>query len=627
MAESEKEFARDKRLCYDLEKIDAKLLQEASRLELFKSCFEQTSQFFEDLTHALADTQTKLLYYSEHSELTEEVAKEMANFEDQVVTGTKSFNQDLMEPLDIFLEHYRGSAKEFVQEAARILKEVNEERAKVEKKLKAYNQSTSALDKLQESLLNTEDSNKLEAIKAKMVEAKKVADQKYQVYIQATTDTNSLIKEREDSFISVMEAIEQLEESRLNFSRTLLAKHLHTTANIASLYVQSSATLSSALSKIDSKVEFDREFNKSIKSEKAFDILRYIPSKQYQGLNAGEQLSTEESNSMSELEESKGIIKEFLHNLQHGKIMEQGVTEQLKEDKSRHEFALLLEQTVTGPLTVNEDIYEVILKYCNVLLDEFAACKDNNCTVLESILASSRRIFNKCPHKKEFLYLEIIKHKIWRDIEVWRKLIDHSIDIKLRHVKGIGGKEMHGRQKFGKLFSKMKTAFGFKSAKITPKLMNEEDEAVIWKLVINVLSHFAYYLSSSCIEFSSMIALCKDYEATYGIPGDRMAELELDLKACQALPQLYEKKKDKYYRRFVGRCKKYGKKKPFLLSMTIKFIGEKSTLRNLLLLNRMMYSKLKIPIFRQVLVKLRAKMDIRHRLSIWSQILNTVFSP
>lgn len=167
MVEPEKEFVRDKRLCYDLEKIDAKLSQEASRLELFRSCFERTLQFCEDLTSALADTRTQLVHNCEHDELAEEVAREVANFEGKVAASTKSFNQDLIEPLEIFLEHYRESAKEFVLEATRILKEVNEERAKVEKKLKAYNQSTDALDKLQESLLSTEDSAKLEAIKGK----------------------------------------------------------------------------------------------------------------------------------------------------------------------------------------------------------------------------------------------------------------------------------------------------------------------------------------------------------------------------------------------------------------------------------------------------------------------------
>jgi len=454
-----------------------------------------------------------------------------------------------------------------------------------------------------------------------MIENKKLADSNYQLYAQAITEANLLIKEREETFASIMEAIEQLEESRITFSKALLEKQLKITNTIANLYAQSSSGILLIVSKADTKIDFEKAFCISPEYADPFALLQYIPCKKYKLI---EQLTTD-SNSINEQEESKSIIKEFFINLQNKDTIAVedvgAVNEELKEAKARYEFALLLEQLATGPLVVDIRCYNLLLELSNVLLTEFKKCKDENYGVLESILTISRRIFTSNIHKKEFLYLEVIKHEIWQDISIWDKCIDYIINTKLELLKN---KEQHGKKKFSKLFTKMKTVLGFKSTKIAPKVMTEEDECGVWKYANNTLNQFGYHLSSSHINIKEALLLYKEYGNKYGIPNDRIAEHELDLRSYQQLPSLYKKKKEMYYKRFISRYKKYVKKKPFLFSIAIKFIGDKITLRNILILNKLIYKKLKLSIFRQVLIRLNIKVSIEQRLNIWSQILNLV---
>ena len=103
-----------------------------------------------------------------------------------------------------------------------------------------------------------------------------------------------------------------------------------------------------------------------------------------------------------------------------------------------------------------------------------------------------------------------------------------------------------------------------------------------------------------------------------------MAELELELNRCQQLPVITGKKKDIHLKRFIAKCKKYGKKGPYILGMVVKYVDDKLTLRNMLLLNKIIYSKIKICVFRQVLINLSVKMSIPARVQIWAQILDVV---
>jgi len=164
---------KDKRLHYDLEKMNTKLTRETSKLKLLYSFFTQSLTFCEQLVSSLTDIRAKFIQNTSNiNESTQQALNEVFNFETQVMVNIQSFTQDIIEPLNIFLEHYEYCTKEFVQGANRINKEVEEEKNKIEKRLSAYYLNINILDKLQDSYMSTKDTVKLESIKGKVLNHK-----------------------------------------------------------------------------------------------------------------------------------------------------------------------------------------------------------------------------------------------------------------------------------------------------------------------------------------------------------------------------------------------------------------------------------------------------------------------
>lgn len=221
---------------------------------------------------------------------------------------------------------------------------------------------------------------------------------------------------------------------------------------------------------------------------------------------------------------------------------------------------------------------------------------------------------------------------------VWQKLIDMAITVKVAQAKeararqkqrDVANRSHDERPVLGGLFSKMKNAVAFGVSKILPGHKSAEDDEesdqyLVARSVLNVLTQFAYYLSTPYIKLEKVIALMRKYGQTYKLSPEKLSEVELELKRCQSAPVLPGSKVERQRAKLAAKGKRYGKRGFYILALAVPFLGDKTTLRNLLLTSRGIYNALKGDVFKQVLLRLRIKMSLQTRVQIWSQILDIV---
>lgn len=505
--------------------------------------------------------------------------------------------------------------------------------------------------------------NKEEAIKLR-----KDCENLYKNFTESANYANSLIEKSEKMYTDLMESMEQIEESRSAFTKTLLAKHLKFTEEIASAYKSKIDSMNSAISKIDGGNDLRLFLGEILDSKQTtfvpIEMVNFPIKESETDLMGSEQElggETDSTKSIGDLledyfarpapvslashkEEAKISFEEAFINLQDGKnlTLEQKVTiiEKLNTPTGRQTFCQLLSQLTNNLIIVTENSYQSVLEFCNHLLTEFVTNRDNNYDILQTILIASRKILADFGDRKEFMYQQLVKHGIWQEMDVWKILIDSSIKYKITQAKEIRARQKKRDQSkipekpvsFANLFGKVKDVVAFGVAKILPQTSAEAEfeasddfEILVSRAALNVLNIYSYYLSTPYIKLERVLRLYRNYVKEYNIPDDKMVELELELRRCQNTPINNGRKKETHLKKFIAKCKKYGKKGPYILSMCVKFIGDKQTLRNLLILSKLVYEKIKIPVFRQVLMGLNIKISIQARVKIWSQILDVVF--
>jgi len=444
----------------------------------------------------------------------------------------------------------------------------------------------------------------------------------YKEYNISVSTANSQIRRHEKDFISLVESIEGIEESRISFSVTLLTKYFRFIDHIVSLYSLKSQSIKSAIS----RMQYQFPGINKLSPDYPFTLIKQLshnfPVHSLKGDTSGESFK---SDTEFFKEESKNALETLFDGLQGGEQItaddKLNAIDWMSTMEARGYFASMLKAfSLEFPVLSKED-YQTILELCNYLLTEWIAKNDNNVDILNNLLLASRGILKQTDGTKEFLYTQLIRHGIWQENDIWRKLIDKSIKVRISHIKMTQDKKAQGRSLAG-LFSKMKSAV---TTGMTKMIIKEDtSESLESKGAISVLSHFCYYLSNPAIDINKIIKMYKDYANAYDISQKRFGDLKIELMRCQKEPSSVLDKVKEHFKRIESKNKKYGKF--FILSSVVKYLGDKITLRNLLLLNKKSYKVLKIKVFRQVLMKLDIKISIGNHMKIWEQILEPVFN-
>ena len=140
----------------DLDKMISKLTKESLGLRSLTIYFHESTKLCELLTSSIALVRSNFpAEKSENNTLNQalqQIVGELLLFESRVMLILRSLNQDVIEPLEIFRDHYDNNCKEFIQEGQTIFREIDETRKKVMKDKDDYFKSAAQLEKTQSNL-------------------------------------------------------------------------------------------------------------------------------------------------------------------------------------------------------------------------------------------------------------------------------------------------------------------------------------------------------------------------------------------------------------------------------------------------------------------------------------------
>ena len=220
------------------------------------------------------------------------------------------------------------------------------------------------------------------------------------------------------------------------------------------------------------------------------------------------------------------------------------------------------------------------------------------------------------------LFMPISEHHIWRNIDLWEKIIDTVVNIKI---------EKNNKERKSLKTVPDQTSASTCSEDDIPSMIlnkkdydNEELVRMTGMIVTGVLQQFVHYMIRYKIDMDECKKLLFKYTTKYKINGKLFYEMMLELHIQKKLNIKEVKKSEKYLIKSMKLIQLYKGNKLFMVISLVLPSLDCKILGNLLILNKNAYRSLNRDIFKHVLTNYNLTLTLR--LQIWSQILNIVFS-
>jgi len=627
---------------WNIEAITSQLSKDNAVFANLKTCLNETRAFCEKLVKTLEQIIVGLVQDNPLIiDYNKEVRKDLSLFSESVKDLIKFLNEELIKSMEGFFTYYQPNYTSLIQKSQKLLEVLKEDKQKTEKMKEKYFNKAEEFNKLQASLISNNADETLIGILlltslGKSREARRETYESFQSYCQSVKEGNALIKKHETNFFSIVNSIEDIEESKNEFYRQSLLKYTKFIDQVIAIYTQRSKEIKGFLSKTAYRPDIKsylRNFSSTTKDPflSLYRVKFNFTSPSYEMTKL--KIPLPEKHSLTDdlyyKTEYDCILTKAFNNLKAGNPFtseeKADITERLKSSKDRLQFATFLQHFTANQMNISEAEAKSLLELCNHLMDQSLEKKEISPYVLNELLNASRKIIVKLEDCKKPLYSYLIQHDIWKEIDIWKLLIDDSIKTKIEYIKERKAEKMKNEESEGGIigiFSKVKNTVSVGVSKILPEGIIGGG-SIQWESVLEILSQFCFYLSTPRLGFNNILNMYIGYVKEYNIPKIVLRDLVLKLMKCQKEPNC-STTKDVYINNYTVKGQIYQKKKAFALSLVIKYIDDKITLRNVLLLNKFLNAKLKVKVFRHLLVRLRIKVNVQQRISIWTQLLNIV---
>jgi len=638
-----------------------KVTNEMKGIKTMEQYFKDSRKFIEQTTKSILALSGfhKNLPETSYSFKTasEAIGKELELFSSEILNSKSQIEQDIIEPLEVFKEHFEKNCSKLSKQGINIISELSESRKQAEKEHKNYLSSAEKLEKTQLALQNVVDSIKNEnspthyssALKEKtqnVIEKKTKHDQDQEKYKNSVSESNKTLELKMKEYDTLGETLLQLDESRVGLMKSLLTKHVKYMEQIAQSFISKITNMKNIIECINaqSDTELFVSENENLALNPLFIPLEYEP---YAYKNPEiEAVGPVPAKLKGPPEESKGndvirlAFEEAIICITDAKALtiEQRtmLIEYLHKNEGREAFADIL-SNISRPMCINSiESFRNMSEIVNYLLNTYMMDSVPDDEILTIVINVSRLVYCIVDGKKQFLYSAIYTNSIWQDIARWRELINLAIQQKVEELqetamrrKAMMNQNLISPESKKSIIRRFKKAFGgiFASPEKEPAIKQElNDKKLISSAAMNVLFYYTAILVNYRVKTNEAKMLVRYFGKMYGVEKIKLCEAELDLMILQPLHSVNLKTnmKEKWVKVQEKIDRKYkGNLKAMILAKTIKFINDKQTLRNIMLLSKEIKEIIRIPIFKQVLAKLQLKMPIKIRGQIWSQILET----
>lgn len=534
----------------------------------------------------------------------EELLKDVAN-------AKEILQQDIQEPLKAFRDHFDLNFNSCIKQGALILDTLTEARRAADKARKVYFINAEKLEKAQDSLkvLLDDQSDHSQAIRTKSEHLREKKERMYssmEEYRQALDGCNRMVDEKIKEYGTLAEIMLQLDESRVEHVKIVLRKHMQWLELIAKCIINRTSTLEMAIDNISPQDDVDSFIteNENYALNPLFFPLR---CEKYSYKNpAIELLEAFPGNSSplrTDFEEAVAVLvgSDTLSLEQKTKLVED-----LHKSEGREVFGEML-ANITQPLFISSvNSLKELGELINYMLNIYMMNKLSNYEILFVVLNASRNIYTKVNGKAQFLDLVVSRNSIWKDINMWKELINFSINQSAEDMQSDRESTPKSRGKKG-LMVKFRSAFNRMFTGEEAKKCDTDwgNKRVMSSAAFNVLMQYTVFLANYHVSLPNAKHLVLYYGKKYEMELSKVNEAELDLMTLQPLPVVESSVKHDV--------------KESVIKMAIPYIGDKVLLRDLLLVSKGIYSKVRIKVYNQVLTLFNIPLSVRKE--IWELIL------
>jgi len=655
-------------LANNYDELTKKLQKESTNLKSFETFFREHSKLNENYSKSLSSLLSYLRSQpNSNSSLQTAVnnlSKELEEFCDQTLEINTEIQRDIVKPLEMFRDHFEKQSSRFIKNGNNLLSEISESRKNVNTQRDLYTKNAIELEKLQQDLRefvnNVKESTgtynaELEKKTTKALDLKLEVDANLTNYKKSVEKTNSLIQDKYDEYYTVLEAMLQLEESREEFVKNVLKKHLDYSEHISKIFLDKTNSIRSVVEYVNSTNDM-HIFVSELKNTGLNPLFIPIETIIYQPLSpylfdkdpAEKHLNIEPDyfgNAQGgESHDIRIILEQSIIDLTDGKVLslEEKATaiEQLHKPSGKEVFAEVL-SNITHPTTLPPESFKIFGELVNYLLTAYVLEKDSNEYILSIVLNASKNIQSSINGRNQYLFSELSKHGVWQEMERWRSLMRNAIEEKVQEAKHIvlqRRKDFQETPKGGNgLFGSLKGAISGLGKKMGLSKSGNEDENLapdmrkaILSAVSQVLGQFVFYFSNLRVRFEKAQEILRYFGLYYGLDPMKIYEMELTLKANQPFNVNYKEEMNIGQQKDIIAQQKYNKKLKkfgensyfFILSKFIPYISDLKSLQNILLLSKSANRYLKNYVFRHLLLEISPEISISIRLQIWFQIID-----
>ncbi|CDW77618.1 rab-like gtpase activating [Stylonychia lemnae] len=325
-------------------------------------------------------------------------------------------------------------------------------------------------------------------------------------------------------------------------------------------------------------------------------------NKQYGGqLNRNVTLTEQQfeivNNPVDQFQKDKRLLEDQMNKLLKSTaitIEEKGKLIQLMHDKvMRSEMTNILKDIISPRQLSNSECLKLIADIIKFILTLFVHEQSTDYRLVYNILESSQNIYTSINKRKLFLSTLLSDHGIWQDVRIWKEMIIEIIEIKIadqtkirkRKAKAIQDQKNQSEKNiFKKGFKQLKGMLSLKDSKHLQEAKANQN------LIFNELSKFVNFFINFGLAYEQANEILINYCENFQLEQSRIHLLLTELQSNQKnTDSMFTEKELLIWslQKRGNRIKNFGYTDSMqILGMTIKFIDNDITLRNLLMLSR-----------------------------------------
>ncbi len=554
-----------------------------------------------------------------------------------ILNTCKKYTDEVLEPFQLFTDHYEESNKAFIRDCGRVIESLSQQRGKVRKSKEKYTKSV-------KGVASAADTHEEETVRQRTRSMNEAGDE----YSLQIVTLNAYIKEKEAFYRNRLESLQQNEENRIEFLRRHFAKFFGVTETLATEYLRMRAGVQKVLDIVNPMGDLQLFVTVAARGKKAdlfekaaFDSSDESPHRHTSDSGSyspgtASPISPKGAGEKEPAVELPEEIETYIKNVWTRIVSSQAVEpadksqflEIIKAPQCRERLLRLAGKHMRKQHIANPDSFSLMANVVNSMLEQIGKLREPPIHEIATILSMAGLIYSSNPTKGEkptvYLRERILKQDVWKSREMWETLVRQKLARSLDGIKG----SMAEHKDSG--IVKKVLDVGAKFFKPKDKELRETEakeareetgrRAVVYSDLILFASEMALMKVDPDMCRDLLIQFC----LTYKLDSDKLYQLLSDSECARGLERTEKvpsaERRKVFLARQTAKQTKYAfGERALVLRLSLQFLGDLPTLRNVLIMNKLWRDRFRHLVYKQAL---RAPgLSQGRRAAIWKAIL------